>query len=84
MNVIWLQVAPTAFEDIGWKFYLVFICCTLVAIVLILFFCPNTNKLPLEEIAALFGDEVSSDIVFEDLKDGSQRLKIEVVKKGEA
>ena len=85
MNVIWLQVAPTAFEDIGWKFYLVFICCTVVAIVLIIIYCPDTNQLPLESIAVLFGDEIGSDIVtIQELKGYSQHHEVEVTQKEEA
>lgn len=57
MNIIWLQSAPTAFETIGWKFYLCFIIPgSLGALVMWLFF-PDTKGLPLEEVAAIFGDE---------------------------
>ena len=56
MNIIWLQSAPTAFNKIGWKFYLAFIIPgTLGAIVMWLYF-PDTLGRPLEEIAAIFGD----------------------------
>jgi len=48
--------APTAFEKIGWKFYLCFIIPgTLGAIAMWIWF-PDTNGLPLEEVAAIFGD----------------------------
>ncbi|KAH0841819.1 hypothetical protein Z517_06639 [Fonsecaea pedrosoi CBS 271.37] len=57
MNVMWLSVTPTAFNHIGWKYYLCFIIPgTLGAICIILFF-PDTMGKPLEEIGALFGDE---------------------------
>ncbi|KAK6373317.1 hypothetical protein LTS17_008337 [Exophiala oligosperma] len=57
MNIMWLQAAPTAFENIGWKFYLCFIIpAYLFAIACFLFF-PDTRGLALEEIGALFGDE---------------------------
>ena len=56
MNVIWLQAAPVAFKNVGWKFYLAFIIPgTLGAIIMWLFF-PDTLGLPLEEVAAIFGD----------------------------
>lgn len=56
MNIVWLQSAPTAFLQIGWKFYLPFIIPgTIGAIVMIMYF-PDTKGLPLEEVAALFGD----------------------------
>ncbi|ORY03954.1 MFS transporter [Clohesyomyces aquaticus] len=55
-NIIWLQAAPTAFITIGWKFYLVFIIPGSMGAVIIWMYFPNTNGLPLEEIAAIFGD----------------------------
>lgn len=58
INIMWLQVAPTAFANIGWKFYLCFIIPGTVMALIILFYWPNTKQMPLEEIAALFGDEV--------------------------
>jgi hypothetical protein len=56
MNIIWLQSAPTAFENIGWKFYLAFIIPGTIGSVIMWFFFPNTLGLPLEEVAAIFGD----------------------------
>jgi hypothetical protein len=50
--------APTAQQTIGWKFYLVFISCNVVSIVLIYFYLPETSSLSLEEVGDLFGDEV--------------------------
>lgn len=60
MNVMWLMSAPTAFEKIGWKFYLCFIIPAYLFAIVCLLFYPNTKGLALEEIAALFGDEVES------------------------
>lgn len=51
-----LQVTPTAMRTIGWKFYLVFICITAVAVVWAFFEVKETKGVPLEEIAALFGE----------------------------
>lgn len=62
MNVMWLQVAPTAFEKISWKFYLCFIIPAYLFAIVCLFFYPNTKGLALEEIAALFGDEVQAEV----------------------
>lgn len=56
MNVMWLQAAPTAFANIGWKFYLVFIIPGTIGGILMYFYFPDTNGLPLEEVAAIFGD----------------------------
>ena len=56
-NILWLQLAPTAFANIGWKFYLVFICITFVASLTVFFVYPDTANKPLEEVARLFGDD---------------------------
>ncbi|KAJ9615767.1 hypothetical protein H2200_001844 [Cladophialophora chaetospira] len=56
MNIIWLQSAPTAFEKIGWKFYLCFIIPGTFGGIAMWIWFPDTNGLPLEEVAALFGD----------------------------
>lgn len=56
MNIIWLQAAPTAFEKIGWKFYLCFIIPGTIGAACMWFLWPDTRGLPLEEIAAIFGD----------------------------
>ncbi|PTB36279.1 hypothetical protein M441DRAFT_178126 [Trichoderma asperellum CBS 433.97] len=57
-TIIFLQVAPTAFAAIGWKYYLVFLCLTAVIGVIIYFYYPETNQLSLEQIGELFGDKV--------------------------
>jgi hypothetical protein len=56
-NIIWLQVAPTAFANIGWKFYLCLIIPGFFLALIMWFFFPDTRGKPLEEIAAIFGDE---------------------------
>ncbi|KAF2742385.1 MFS transporter [Sporormia fimetaria CBS 119925] len=55
-NIIWLQAAPTAFLTISWKFYLVFIIPGTIGGIIVWFFFPDTKGLPLEEVAAIFGD----------------------------
>lgn len=55
-NVAYLQAAPVAFETIGWKYYLLFIILSFIGGFIFLFVFPDTRGLPLEEIAALFGD----------------------------
>lgn len=56
VNIMWTQVAPIAFDNIGWKFYLVFVCCCLASSVVMFFFFPDTHNKALEEIAIIFGD----------------------------
>ncbi|KAI5366805.1 hypothetical protein CUC08_Gglean010066 [Alternaria sp. MG1] len=71
-NIVWLQAAPTAFITIGWKFYLVFIIPGTIGGLVIWFFFPNTNGLPLEEVAAIFGDEADVAVYQKEInmKDG--------------
>ncbi|KAK3079833.1 hypothetical protein LTS18_003788, partial [Coniosporium uncinatum] len=81
MNLIWLQVAPVAFEEIGWKYYLCFIICGSVAAIIIWFVFPDTWGVPLEEIAAIFGDE--DELYQASIEDGkveSDEEKNEVVR----
>lgn len=54
-----LQGAPTGFDRCGWKFYLVFIVCTVVMWFFVAFCLPETSNIPMEEIGRLFGDEVA-------------------------
>lgn len=75
MNVIWLQATPTAFANIGWRFYLIFIIGCFVGGVLFLCFWPDTRGLPLEEIAAIFGDADEVAVYQRDIRvDGSHKL----------
>jgi hypothetical protein len=44
------------YRNIKWKFYLVFIIPGTIGALIMFFFFPDTKGLPLEEIAAIFGD----------------------------
>ncbi|KEF54374.1 uncharacterized protein A1O9_09540 [Exophiala aquamarina CBS 119918] len=57
-DLVYLQVAATAFAHIGWKFYLVFIIISGLGTIFAYIFLPETKNIPLEEMAKLFGDEV--------------------------
>ncbi|OQU97101.1 hypothetical protein CLAIMM_03092 [Cladophialophora immunda] len=57
-DILYLQLAPTAFASIGWKYYLVFIILSAISVVWIYFVVPETKEIPLEEMARIFGDEV--------------------------
>ncbi|KAK4936073.1 hypothetical protein LTR10_022975 [Elasticomyces elasticus] len=57
-TLVYVEAAPTALADIKWRYYIVFICLTFVNVLIIYFWCPETKGLSLEEINALFGDEV--------------------------
>ncbi|KFZ20389.1 hypothetical protein V502_03205 [Pseudogymnoascus sp. VKM F-4520 (FW-2644)] len=60
-NLVYTQVAATAFNTIKWKYLLVFICISATTMPFWWFCLPETKGLSLEEIAALFGDEVAID-----------------------
>ncbi len=77
---MYVEAAPTALANIKWRYYIVFICLTLVNVIVFYFWCPEVSRpchvhdwswqlltpflslqtkgLSLEEINALFGDEV--------------------------
>jgi len=57
-TIAYLEAAPTAFAQVGWKYYLPFIILTSINIPLIWWLFPETKGLSLEEIGAVFGDEV--------------------------
>ena len=57
-TLIYVEAAPTALANIQWRYYIVFICLTLLNITILVFWCPETKGLSLEEINEKFGDEV--------------------------
>jgi MFS family permease len=61
-TLIYTQIAPTAFASISWRYYLVFIITPAFGALCMWKFFPETKMLSLEEVAALFGDEVAVDI----------------------
>ncbi|RGP62901.1 hypothetical protein FSPOR_8884 [Fusarium sporotrichioides] len=54
-----LEAAPTAFQTIGWRFYLIMMGFTIICAGIFVIYFPETKGLTLEEISALFGDEVA-------------------------
>ncbi len=69
-NLMWLQAAPTAFESIGWRFYLFFVCILVIGSVVVLLFFKDTLHKPLEEIAAIFGDQDMVAVYQQELEHG--------------
>jgi MFS family permease len=49
-------INPIAMEDIGWKYYNVFIVLLAILVILVYFLFPETRQKSLEEIAEVFGD----------------------------
>ncbi|KAK5333045.1 hypothetical protein LTR98_010865 [Exophiala xenobiotica] len=60
--LVYTSVAGTAFNSIGWKYYLVFIIVTSLMLPYVVWKFPETKGLSLEEVGALFGDEVALDV----------------------
>jgi len=56
-QIIWSQAAPTAFANIGWKYYIFFIVFAALGCVVSQLYFPDTLHKPLEETAAMFGDD---------------------------
>ncbi|KAF1815175.1 general substrate transporter [Eremomyces bilateralis CBS 781.70] len=56
--IMLVQVTPLALESITWKYFLIFVFMDVIFILGVFFHFPETANKPLEEIAALFGDEV--------------------------
>lgn len=74
INILWLELAPTAIGNIGWKYFLVFICVSLPGAAFIFFQFPDTLRKPLEEVALLFGDEdlITTQDAFTKAQEGKQ------------
>ncbi|KDQ16134.1 hypothetical protein BOTBODRAFT_269012 [Botryobasidium botryosum FD-172 SS1] len=58
INVMISQISPLGLNRLGWKFYLVFICTNLANALIVIFFFPETKGKTLEEMDAVFGDQV--------------------------
>lgn len=58
-DIILLVAGPIALDKIGWKFFFVLIIPTAINILFVYFFCPETKNRSLEDINALFGEQVA-------------------------
>jgi Sugar (and other) transporter len=54
-TIIFLQCAPTAFAEIGWKYYTVFIACTTVSFLFVWLYCPEVRLTSLLTFLFLYG-----------------------------
>ncbi|KAK5174382.1 uncharacterized protein LTR77_001462 [Saxophila tyrrhenica] len=59
--ITYVTPGATAIANIGWHYYLVFVCLTVVSILVIYFVYPETSKRSLEELAVYFGETVVVD-----------------------
>ena len=58
INIVFNQVSPIAFSEVGYKYYSLFICTNLIGAIVVFLIFPETKGKTLEEIAHIFGDEV--------------------------
>ncbi|KAL6245308.1 hypothetical protein RBB50_008083 [Rhinocladiella similis] len=58
-DIIILVAGPTALNNIGWKFFIVFIVPTFFHLIFVYFMCPETKGRSLEDISAQFGEQVA-------------------------
>lgn len=79
-TIAYLEAAPTAFAQVGWKYYLLFIILTAINIPLVWYYFPETKGLSLEEIGEKFGDEVVVHIT--NITDDERKQLNETIKKG--
>ncbi|KAF4445484.1 putative transporter (major facilitator superfamily) [Fusarium austroafricanum] len=56
--IVLSQITPLAIANVSWRYYSLFIASNAAAAVFYFFFLPETSGKTLEEIAALFGDDV--------------------------
>ncbi|OAG43644.1 hypothetical protein AYO21_02230 [Fonsecaea monophora] len=78
-DLVYLEVAPTAFANIGWKYYLVFIIISGLGVFVIYFLIPETKGVPLEEMAKVFGEKDEVQVFAEDIHidQNTHRLVVE-------
>jgi hypothetical protein len=76
-TILYTAPGATAFANIGYKYYIIFICCDVVSFTLLYKYLPETTGLSLEEMGELFGDEVVTHLT----ADGTGLLEVDVKSK---
>ncbi|KAL4889099.1 general substrate transporter [Aspergillus ambiguus] len=66
-DLVYLQATTTAFANIGWKFFLVFIIISGLGAIYLFIYLPETKGVPLEEMAAKFGDDADVAVFMSDV-----------------
>ncbi|KAF7796468.1 hypothetical protein EIP86_007645 [Pleurotus ostreatoroseus] len=75
-NVLFSQVSNTAITNIGWKYYLVFICLNFVDFIIITLFFPETKGKSLEQMSEIFGDDTDLNAVCDDEKIDHEKQEV--------
>lgn len=73
-TILYTAPGATAFANIGYKYYIVFICCDVVSFTLLYLYLPETTGLSLEEMGELFGDKVITHLN----ADGTGLLEVDI------
>ena len=60
--IVLVQVTPLAIEKISWRYFLIFVICDVIYVIGFYFFYPETKGKMLEEIEAVFGDDLAETI----------------------
>ncbi|KAK9367893.1 general substrate transporter [Lipomyces kononenkoae] len=82
INIVFNQVSPIAFAQVGYKYYSLFICTNIVGAATVFFFFPETKGKSLEEIGQIFGE----DVIVGDLevvREKAQMKEVEMVERFE-
>lgn len=79
-TVILLEAAPTAFQNIGYKFWIILIILTAIYCILVYLYLPETKGLTLEDVSVLFGDpvELSFEQALSKEQEGTNTEHVEV------
>jgi hypothetical protein len=64
-NFLFAEATPLGFDNLGWKYYLCYMCTSTLAFVVFYFFCPETMNRGLEDIDEVF---LRSDNIFAPVK----------------
>ncbi|KAI8714826.1 MFS domain-containing protein [Fusarium sp. LHS14.1] len=85
--IAYTSPATLAMENIGWKYYFVMVSVCCASSIAMIFVCPETAKLTLEEINAQFGEPIATVAPAvgleheKDLNESGHELRIETVSK---
>ncbi|CAO2654537.1 Nn.00g112700.m01.CDS01 [Neocucurbitaria sp. VM-36] len=60
--IVVVQITPLALQSISWRFFLIFLVANVAFVVILYVFYPETKGKTLEEMSALFGDQVAETI----------------------
>ncbi|KAL2840529.1 general substrate transporter [Aspergillus pseudoustus] len=71
INIVFNQVSPIAFSNVGYKYYALFICTNIVGAITVFLYFPETKGKTLEEIGQIFGD----DVIVADLQQVREKIE---------